>query len=282
MTGFLVLDKRRGDTSAYLVNRVKRLVRPVLGKIACGHMGTLDPLASGVLPIGVGGATRLFDYFLSKHKTYVARFRFGATTETLDSESEVRVEGRIPNAEEIEAVLPQFTGRISQVPPKFSARCLDGKRGYELARDGLDFELPAKEVEIYAIGLRAETAPGEFEFEIECSGGTYIRSLSRDIATALGTAGYTTALRRTKSGIFSEEQAVSIDALTPENFENYLIPTDMVLPFSVLEVEDARYFNGVRIPVEAEDGVYKITRGGEFYGTGVVEGGVLRPDKKLC
>ncbi len=282
MTGFLNIDKRRGDTSAYVVNRVKRLIRPACGKTACGHLGTLDPLASGVLPVGIGGATRLFDYFLEKHKTYVARFRFGATTETLDAEGTVTVGGRVPEGHEIAGALASFTGKIAQIPPKFSARCLDGKRGYELARDGLDFDLPAKEVEIFSFDLLGQTAPDEFEFRIECSGGTYIRSLSRDLALALGTQGYTSALRRTKSGVFDEETAVPLETLTPENWQNYIIPTDMVLPFAVLEVNDERYYNGVRFPVEAEDGTYKIYREGVFYGVGKVEEGVLRPEKKLC
>ncbi len=282
MTGFLNIDKRRGDTSAYTVNRVKRLVRHTMGKLPCGHLGTLDPLASGVLPVGIGNANRLFDYFLEKQKTYRARFRFGATTETLDLEGTVEVGGPIPSFQEVEGALGSFVGRISQIPPKYSARCYGGKRGYELARDGVEFDLPAKEVEIYSFRLAEQVAPDEYEFEIVCSGGTYIRSLSRDLALALGTLGYTTMLRRTRSGIFGEETAVPLDALTPENWENYLIPTDMVLPFSVMEINDARYYNGVPFPVGEADGTYKIYREGVFYGTGIVEAGILRPDKKLC
>lgn len=282
MTGFLNIDKQCGDTSTYVVNRVKGLLRKKLGKTACGHLGTLDPLASGVLPVGVGNATRLFDYFLQKEKRYIARFRFGATTDTLDGEGKVETGGRIPTAREIEEVLPRFVGCIEQYPPKFSARCLGGKRGYELARKGEEFELPPKRVEVKSLALREQTAPDEFEFSIVCGGGTYIRSFSRDIASALGTQGYTTSLRRTASGIFSEESAVPLSVLTPENFEKYLIPTDMVLPFAVMEVNDARYYNGLAYPVDEADGTYKIYREGAFYGTGVVEGGILRPDKKLC
>ena len=277
MTGFLNIDKRRGDTSAYVVNRVKRLT-----KQACGHMGTLDPLASGILPVGIGNSTRLFDYFLAKRKTYVARFCFGATTETLDSEGTVVIGGRIPTAEEIKEALPRFVGVIEQIPPKFSARCIGGKRGYELARSGEEFELPAKKVEIFGFTLLAQTAPEEYEFEITCSGGTYIRSLSRDLALALDTQGYTTALRRTASGFFTEETAVPLDALTSDNWQKYMIPTDMVLSFPVLDVTDERYYQGVRIPTDVADGEYKIYRAGEFYGIGVVEEGILRSEKKLC
>ncbi len=282
MTGFLNIDKQRGDTSTYVVNRIKGIVRRSLGKTACGHLGTLDPLASGVLPVGIGNATRLFDYFLSKEKRYTARFRFGATTDTLDCEGEVTVGGRIPATGEIESVLPRFVGTIEQYPPKFSARCLGGKRGYELARMGEEFELPPKTVTVKSLVLKGQTAPDEFEFDIVCGGGTYIRSFARDIALALGTQGYTTSLRRTASGPFTEETALQLDELTPDNFENYLIPTDMVVPFPVMDVLDERYYQGVWINVDAEDGQYKIYREGRFYGTGIVEGGVLRPDKKLC
>ncbi len=277
MTGFLNIDKRKGDTSAYVVNRVKRLAH-----VPCGHLGTLDPLASGVLPVGLGNATRLFDYFLGKRKTYRARFCFGATTPTLDSESEIAERGRLPQEEEIRAVLPRFTGEIEQIPPQFSAKCVDGKRGYELARMGRAFELSPKKVEIFGISILCQTAPAEFEFEIVCGGGTYIRALARDIAFAVGTVGYTTMLRRTQSGIFTEETAVPLERLTPQNWQDFLIETDSVLPFPRLDDVDERFFQGVRTQVSLADGLYKIYRGGVFYGTGAVEGGVLRPDKKLC
>ena len=277
MTGFLNIFKKYGDTSAYVVNRVKRLT-----KTSCGHMGTLDPLASGVLPVGLGNATRLFDYFLAKKKSYIARFRFGATTPTLDAEGEISYGGRIPAAEEIREILPRFTGALEQIPPQFSARCLGGKRGYELARDGKSFELPAKRVEIYEIALLSQVSRDEYEFSIVCSGGTYIRSLSRDIASALGTQGYTSGLCRTASGIFTEETSVRLVDLTPENWREFLIPTESVLPFPALDEVDERYFAGVRLPADAADGRYKIYRKGEFYGVGIVEDGVLRPEKKLC
>ncbi len=276
-SGFFNIDKRRGDTSAYVVNRIKRLV-----KTPCGHLGTLDPLASGVLPVGVGNATRLFDYFLQKRKTYLARFFFGATTDTLDGEGEPYGEGPVPAKEEILSALPRFTGEIAQVPPKYSARCVNGRRGYELARKGAEFELAGKKTAVYSFRLLGQVSPAEYEFEIVCGGGTYIRSLARDLAASCGTLGYVTCLRRTASGIFTEETAVPLEKLTAENAEEFLIPTDSVLPFPALEVEDARFYNGVPLPTDREDGVYKIYRGGEFYGTGSAEEGVLRPLKKLC
>ena len=276
-TGFVNIFKREGDTSTFVVNRIKRLLRT-----PCGHMGTLDPLAEGVLPVGVGNATRLFDYFLGKTKTYRARFRFGFTTETLDRESEPVPCGGVPAAEEIAAALPQFTGDILQVPPTYSAVSVNGKRSYELARKGHVVDLTAKTVRVESFTLLKETAEDEFEFEIVCGGGTYIRSLARDLGAALETGAYMTALRRTASGPFTEETAVPLDTLTGENIEEYLIPTEKVLAFPVLEGFDARLFQGVRVPTSAADGTYKIYRDGAFYGLAQAEDGVLRPEKKLC
>ncbi len=277
MTGFFNIDKRYGDTSTFVVNKIKRYT-----KTPCGHMGTLDPLASGVLPVGVGNATRLFDYFLGKQKTYTARFRFGATTDTLDNEGEIVVGGTVPARTEIERVLPKFIGKIEQIPPKFSARCINGKRGYELARKGADFDLPPKQVEIFSLSVSEQTATDEYEFQIVCGAGTYIRSLSRDIAAALGTLGYTTLLRRTASGIFTEETSVSLDLLTPDNISDYLIPTESVLQVPRIEISDERYFSGVRYEVGLSDGIYKVYREGEFYGLARVADGIIRAEKKLC
>lgn len=277
MTGFVNVLKEEGISSTYAVNRLKRLSGE-----ACGHMGTLDPLASGVLPVGIGNATRLFGYFLDKKKTYLARFRFGVTSASLDRESELVFGGRTPTEEEIEAVLPRFVGKIDQIPPAYSAKVVNGMRSYKYARQGKEVSLLPKQVEIERFRLLGRTAPDEFSFEIVCGGGTYIRALARDLAGALGTQGLMTGLRRTKSGVFTEETGVPLGLLTAENLGGYLIPTETVLPFPSLGMDDERYYHGVRVPVAAADGVYKIFRGGEFYGTGIAEGGMLRPDKKLC
>lgn len=277
MTGFLNLYKEEGVSSAFVVNGVKRLLRT-----ACGHMGTLDPLAEGVLPVAVGNATRLFDYFLEKRKVYTARFRFGATTDTLDREGELIFGGRIPTEEEIAAVLPQFTGEISQIPPKYSAKSLNGKRGYELARAGEEFTLAPKTVRVEEFRLLGQTGADEFSFGIVCGGGTYIRALARDVAEALGTKGYMSALRRDASGVFSKETAVKFGLLTAENVAEHLIPTETVLPFPPLRNADVRIFNGVRVECGEADGRYKLYRDGEFYGIAEVENGFARAVKKLC
>ncbi len=277
MTGFLNIFKPCGMSSAAVVNRVKRLT-----KTPCGHMGTLDPLAEGVLPVGVGNATRLFDYFLQKTKRYTARFRFGATTDTLDAEGEVRVGGSVPSAAAIEKALCAFLGEIDQIPPRYSAVSVDGRRGYDLARKGVEFSLAPKRVRVDAFTLIGQTAPDEYAFTIVCGAGTYIRALARDLAAALGTAAYMTYLRRDESGVFTAKTAVPLEALTPENVADYLIPTDMVLPFPVLSCQDARIFQGVKVAADAADGQYKLYRDGVFYGLARVEAGFARAEKKLC
>ena len=277
MTGFVNVYKPEGMGSTKVVGRVKYLL-----KTPCGHMGTLDPLACGVLPVGIGNAARLFDYFLQKEKRYSARFVFGATTDTLDREGEIVRGGRVPSADEIAAALPAFIGEIMQTPPRYSAVSVNGRRGYDLARSGQDFELSAKKVKIASFTLREQTAPDEFAFDIVCGGGTYIRSLARDLAEALGTKGYMSYLCRTASGVFTCETSVPFDSLTAENIRDYIIPTDSVLPFPVLENADERIFHGVGVRTACADGLYKLYRGEEFYGIARVADGVARSEKKLC
>ena len=277
MTGFFNLDKEAGISSTFAVNRIKRLTHT-----PCGHMGTLDPLASGVLPVGVGNAARLFDYFLSKQKVYLARFRFGVTSDTLDNEGEKIYGGRIPSETEIAAALPALTGKLMQIPPKYSAKCVNGKRGYELARSGEEFTLAPKEVVVEKFTLIEQTAPDEFAFEITCGGGTYIRSLARDLAALLDTQGYMSALRRTKSGIFTLENAVPLETLTEENIWDYLIPTEQVLPFPKYAAQDKRIFQGVSVPCGEADGEYKLFDGDLFYGICRAENGRMKAVKKLC
>lgn len=277
MSGFLNIDKPAGKSSAHIVNIVKRVTGSV-----CGHLGTLDPFATGVLPVGIGNATRLFDYFLTKQKTYRARFRFGVTTDTLDPEGKIAAEGFVPDEEALRAALPSLTGEISQVPPAYSAKSVDGKRSYLRARMGEPVALACKQVTVYAFDLVGQTAKDEYEFQIVCGAGTYIRALARDLAAAVGTVGYCSMLRRTASGVFTESTAVPPDALTPETWQNYLIPTDSVLPLPVLDCSDVRLYNGLSVPTDAADGLYKLYDEGKFYGLARAADGLLKTEKKLC
>ncbi|QIQ85517.1 tRNA pseudouridine(55) synthase TruB [Erythrobacter sp.] len=215
--GWLVLDKPRGLGSTQAVGAVKRLLREGgYARTKVGHGGTLDPLAEGVLPIALGEATKLAGRMLDASKIYEFTIAFGAETSTLDTEGGVVASSDArPTLAEIEAVLPRFTGRIEQVPPAFSAIKVDGKRAYDRARAGEDVELKTRGVTIHALTVaRAEAgegALGEITLTAHVSKGTYIRSLARDIALALGTRGHVTYLRRTKAGPFRQEQAISLD-----------------------------------------------------------------------
>ncbi len=282
--GFFNIDKPSGVVSSAVVNKLKWLTGT-----PCGHLGTLDPLASGVLPVGVGNAARLFDYFLDKEKRYIAEFTFGVDADTLDSTGNLVYGGRIPSGEEIAAVVPSLLGEIMQVPPKYSAKNINGKRGYDLARAGVEFELPPKKVRVDEIRLLGQCGEGSYRLEIVCGGGTYIRSLARDIAAALGTKGIMSALCRTQSGCFTLENALPFAYLegdpTVEELEKYLIPTERVLPLPELtlsERQEERLYHGQRVEVESPDGLYKIYQAGSFYGVAEVAQGLAKAKTKLC
>lgn len=212
LNGWLVIDKPIGPTSAGVVGRLKRALREGgHGKPRIGHGGTLDPLASGVLPIALGEATKLTGGLLNGPKAYSFTVRFGVETSTDDAEGEAVAESAVrPAAEQIAAVLPRFTGPIRQRPPAYSALKVDGKRAYALARAGETVELAEREVTIHVLTL-AETTADSATLHVHCSKGTYVRSLARDIARALGTVGHVAMLRRTVAGPFTLADAVSLD-----------------------------------------------------------------------
>ncbi len=284
--GFINVDKPSGIVSSTVVNKIKWL-----SGVPCGHMGTLDPLASGVLPVGIGNATRLFDYFLEKEKEYIAEFTFGLDSDTLDSTGNLIRGGHVPNESEISAVLPQFFGDIMQVPPKYSAKNVNGRRGYDLARAGIDFELPPKKVHIYGMECLGvvENKPDTFRIKIRCGGGTYIRSIARDVANALGTKAVMSALRRTQSGVFTLENSIPFAVLEADpsldELQQYLIPTERVLTYdklSLTEKQEIKLYNGQRVAVDCADGLYKIYQNGVFYGIGEVSNGLAKAKTKLC
>ena len=284
--GFFNVDKPSGLVSSTVVNKLKWLTG-----VPCGHMGTLDPLASGVLPVGVGNAARLFDYFLEKEKEYVAEFTFGVDSDTLDSTGALVYGGHVPTESEISKVLPTFFGDIMQIPPKYSAKNVNGKRGYELARAGVEFELAPKKVHIYGMELlgKSEDKENTYRIKIRCGGGTYIRSLARDIAAALGTKAVMSSLLRTQSGCFYLDKAISFSLLESdppiEELEKYLIPTANVLPFEELllnEKQTIKILQGQQVRVEQADGLYKLYNGENFYGIAEVVNGLAKAKTKLC
>ncbi|MFZ5744867.1 MAG: tRNA pseudouridine(55) synthase TruB [Pseudomonadota bacterium] len=229
--GWIILDKPLGLGSTQAVGAVKRVCREAgLGKVKVGHGGTLDPLATGVLPIALGEATKLCGRMLDASKTYAFTVQFGTETDTLDLEGKVIAESPVrPTLADVEAVLPRFTGPIEQVPPAYSALKVDGMRAYDLARQGAAVELKSRSVTIHS--LHVETADAEsVTLVASVSKGTYIRSLARDIALALGTVGHVTMLRRLKAGPFGIDQAISLDKLNEVGkgapLENVLLPLE--------------------------------------------------------
>ncbi|MBS0283605.1 MAG: tRNA pseudouridine(55) synthase TruB [Proteobacteria bacterium] len=217
MNGWIIIDKPLGLGSTQVVSAVKRALRAGgYGKAKVGHGGTLDPLASGVLPVALGEATKLAGRMLDSDKIYDFTIRFGEETDTLDAEGPVIATnpGR-PAAAQVKAVLPRFTGPIAQVPPAYSALKVDGQRAYDLARAGEEVTLRSRDVVIHT--LTPQTSPDgpleEITLTANVSKGTYIRSLARDIAQALGTLGHVTYLRRVKAGPFGLSQAISLDKL---------------------------------------------------------------------
>lgn len=276
MKGFINVYKPAGMSSAAAVSAVKKKFHT-----PCGHMGTLDPMAEGVLPVGVYKTSRLFQYLLDKDKRYIARFRFGLTTDTLDVTGTVtETTGIVPSREEIEAVLPAFVGEIEQIPPRYSAKCIDGKRGYQLARKGVDFELSPKKVKIINVALVNQTAEDEYEFSVDCKGGTYIRSLARDIGAACGTVAVMSSLKRVKSGVFDLTNSVSLDEFAAAaEPEKYLIPPDDAVDFEkiVLPNEIAvKILNGIFPNCGTKDGLYRVYNGDEFWGIGESREGILK------
>ena len=236
--GWIILDKPVGLGSTQAVSAVKRLLREAgEPKIKVGHGGTLDPLASGVLPIALGEATKLAGRMLDATKDYSFTIKFGEETDTLDAEGEVTATSDVlPTPEQIQALLPRFTGPIEQVPPAYSALKIDGKAAYARARAGEAVEMKPRTVTVHNLQLlTASEARGEGLEKVTLSAtvskGTYIRSLARDIARALGTIGHVSMLRRTRAGPFTLETAISLDFLA--------------------EAAKARQLDGAVVPLQA-------------------------------
>jgi tRNA pseudouridine55 synthase len=233
--GWIILDKPVGLGSTSAVSAVKRILREAgEPKTKVGHGGTLDPLASGVLPIALGEATKLCGRMLDAIKSYDFTTSFGQETDTLDAEGTVVAASDVlPTLEQVEAVLPRFSGQIDQVPPAYSALKIGGKAAYSRARAGECVEMMARTVTVHS--LRVSASPREEQLHgvtlsAEVSKGTYIRSLARDIAHALGTVGHVSYLRRTRAGPFSLESAISLDFLEEAAKARRL--TETVLPLT--------------------------------------------------
>ena len=249
MTGVILLDKPEGVTSFWAAAQLRR----VCGEKKIGHTGTLDPMASGLLPVLLGGATKFADLLPSHDKAYRATFLLGAETDTLDITGRVvRQRFVAADAADVETALTRFRGRITQTPPMYSAVSQNGVRLYALARQGIEVERKTREVEIYRLELTdADEVKGAYTIDVRCSGGTYIRSLVSDLGNALGCGAVLTALRRTEANGLSVENAHTLDELrgySPQTLCACVLPMDAVLAaypaVTVTQNQSVRFRNG--------------------------------------
>lgn len=272
-SGIVLVNKPRGLSSFSVVNIVKR----VLGVKKAGHLGTLDMEAEGLLPITLNSATKLFDLFLNKDKTYTTKIKFGEKSDTFDLEGNIeKVDNKIITKEMLQKVLPSFIGEINQMPPNFSAKKINGVRAYELALKGEDFKLTPKKIKIYDIKLIRQLDENFFELEINCSAGTYIRAIARDLAEVFSTYAVCYDIIRTKCGVFSINNAFTLENIKEGNFD--IISPDTLFNFSKLYLDkilSEKLLNGAQIKVNQKDGDYRLYDE-KFLGVGNVKNNILK------
>ncbi|MBO5997523.1 MAG: tRNA pseudouridine(55) synthase TruB [Alphaproteobacteria bacterium] len=287
INGWLVVDKPVNMGSTDVVRELKHLMHPM--KI--GHGGTLDPFASGVLPIALGKATRTVSYAMDGLKTYEFIIRFGVQTATDDLDGDVIATNEMrPTAEQIESVLPRFIGDIDQMPPAYSALKVNGKRAYDLIRNGIQPDLKSRKIHVESLRLTDVISADEMRFEVVCGKGTYVRSLGRDIASAVGCLGHLSFLRRTACGAFTIKDAFLLDKIKDLWYKDelvgrlYSIQTVLsdILELALTE-EQARFLSHGQ-SLKAPDGVkqgmtYKATLNGLLVAFVLVDGNLIRPTK---
>jgi len=240
--GFLNIDKPSGITSHDVVAKVRRLCRNSVGKTKVGHAGTLDPLATGVLVICLGYATRLSEYAMQSTKTYRATVHLGIETDTYDAEGEIltQIDASHITLEQVIAAFQPYIGDIQQMPPMYSAIKKDGKKLYELAREGIEIERPTRAVTIYDIQVVSWESPS-IVLDVTCGSGTYIRSLAHDIGEQLAVGAHLSGLIRTKSGAFNVESACNLDTLLDDDSwrEQIIMPIDALTDWTTIQLNDA-------------------------------------------
>ncbi len=265
LSGWLAIDKPSGVSSSQVVTIIKHHLQSykTWNGLKIGHAGTLDPFANGVLPIAIGEATKTINFVQSFLKEYIFDMQFGQQTDTLDPEGQIiQISQFMPSKKDIEDILPQFTGKIWQIPPCFSALKINGERAYTLAREGKKFELAKRQVDIYSLELLEFCfTSNSAKLKVTSGKGTYIRSLARDIAIALGSCAYVSSLRRIKVGLFCEETLIlleNIEQIVHNGiFERKLLSVDVVLddiPVLLLSKDKVSLIkNGQAVPVSDYD-----------------------------
>ena len=292
--GIINVNKPAGWTSQDVCAKLRHVLH--IRKI--GHTGTLDPMATGVLPVCVGKATRIIEYFDRDSKTYRASMKLGITTDTLDITGKVMETAGYTDVTEkaVREAFKAYTGNVRQIPPKYSALKINGKRAYDLAREGREFEIKPREIIIYNNEIRRiDLGSGEIEFDVTCSKGTYIRTICDDIGRELGCGAVMTALTRTASGYFRIEDSHTIEEIMEDDdpLNNKLIPADITLEkLGKIELNDNRitafmngnssWRNGFRITEPSSfDELYRVYGNSSFLGVGAVENGSLVPQKVI-
>ena len=281
MQGILIVNKPKGYTSQDVVSKTKK----ILDVKKAGHTGTLDPMATGVLPILIGNYTKLSKYLIEHNKTYIAKIKLGEKRDTGDSEGQI-IQTKSIAEDNIKKVLEKFEGKQNQIPPIYSAIKVNGKKLYEYAREGKKVEVPPRQIEIYNIELlNISKQELEIEFEVNCSKGTYIRVLCEDIADKLETVGYMKELTRIKVDKFKLEDALTFEELesNKENIEKCLIKMEDVFSnlskITLNKRKEELFLNGVMLDFQYEDGLYNIyNTSNNYLGTGTVKNKLLKRD----
>lgn len=278
INGIILINKESGFSSNQVVNKVKYLLKAN----KAGHLGTLDVLGRGLLPITLGKGTKLFDYFLNKDKVYQTVFEFGYTTSTLDREGKITDKNDVEvSLEQLQAVCKTFIGKQDQMPPIFSAKKINGKKAYELARAGKSVDLKPKQIEIYDLKVLKQIEKNKFLLEVHCSSGTFIRSLCRDIASKLGTYGVMQDILRTKCGSFDIKESFTIEDIEQGKYK--ILPLDIVFDYEKLITYEAdKLLNGQHVNTSYQQGIYRVYSDSNlFLGIGKVKNGKLKLDMRL-
>lgn len=287
MNGIIIINKHKGCTSHDIVYKVKKMFNEKVG-----HTGTLDPMATGVLPLLIGKGTQCSKYLINHDKIYNVTLQLGEKTDTADSEGKVietkEVKEKTLKKENIEKILEKFKGKQEQIPPIYSAIKVNGKKLYEYARKGQEVEIKPRKIEIYNIELlNINKKQKQIEFQVSCSKGTYIRSLCEDIAQRLGTVGYMLELKRIQVGNFNMKEAITIEQLE-NNIDNKEFIEENFIQFEKIfknkekiELDDRKlrlFLNGVQLTSDKKEGIYKIYNNNKFIGIGIVENKLLKRD----
>lgn len=281
MNGILIINKPKEYTSHDIV----AVIRKTLGIKQVGHTGTLDPNATGVLPILIGQATKISKYLIEHDKTYLATIQLGEKKDTGDIEGKT-IEKKIVSdilEIEIEKVLKSFIGKTMQTPPMYSAIKVNGKKLYEYAREGKTVKIEPREIEIYNINLTSlDKKNKKITFEVSCSKGTYIRTLCEDIAKKLDTVGYMCELERTRINDFDISQAIKLEKLNKETVKEKLLSIEEVFSDkNLIELNNKElilFLNGVKLKKILQNDIYRIYNNNEFIGLGIIENNLLKRD----